>query len=295
MNLSSSHLSDENGNKDFVVKFKEFMANRGISKSKNDRSGDKCLGHIFSYHDSLLEYEHKKNKDFFLDRLLAFKSDDFLTLKFPLEWIKSTCDNNPSRAVEKLKSHKFIRDFVKSKAEDSTDFGGTTEDILKRNLIIEGIDRIAREIASKGLYAQYDKLLKIENVEKRQARMTANPSEAFNVARAVETWNESKESKEREHHFLKIYEDFMESKQPKSRGFTTFGHYSRFRLEISDKSRPCSYNQLLNSDIAAAQKLYWPEGYTGFGDLPPGWNENVPPTPNTKPSAWSITVSGKSS
>ena len=85
----------------------------------------------------------------------------------------------------------------------------------------------------------------------------------------------------------------MSGEELKSRAFTTFSHYVLFRFVISDKSRPGSYHQLLNSDIAAAKKLWWPEGYTGFGDLPSGWDENVPPSPDSKPSAWSITMSGE--
>ena len=292
MNLSVSNLAEKNGNKGFVAKFKEFMSNRGISKAKDDRSADKIIGHIISYEDSVLEYESKLDEDFFLDRLIAFKSDDFLALKFPLGWIKSTWGENPSRAVEKLKAHKHLREYIKF-AIDSTHFGGSTDDLLKKNFIIEGVDRITRDIEAKGLYAEYDKLMKIENMEKRQARMTVNPSEAHNVARAVTTWNQSQESKEKELHFIKIYEDLVGGGQVKSRAFTTFGHYVRFRFVISDKSRPGSYHQLLNSDIATAKKLWWPEGYTGFGDLPQNWDSNIPPSPDAKPSAWSITVSGK--
>ena len=190
-----------------------------------------------------------------------------------------------------MKSHKLLREFLKSCVDD-TDFGGSTESLLKKNLILEGIERIDRDISKKGLYAEFGKLVQIENDEKRQAKMTANPSEAHNLTRAVTTWNESDESKERESHFLKIYQDASKSGQIKSRAFTTLAHYVRFRLAVADKSRPGSYN-LLNSDISTAKKLYWPENYTGFGDLPPGWNENVPPSPGATPSSWSITVSGK--
>ncbi len=290
IHLSTSNLKERAGNKDFIAKFKDFMLNRGLSQAKNERSAHKCFGHIFGYHDSLLEYESKQDEEFFLDRIIAFKSDDFLALKYPLKWIKSTCINDPSRAVEKLKAHKFLRDFQKTSA-DETDFGGSTEDILKRNLILDGIERISREISSKGLFAEYRKLIGIETVEKRQAKLTINPSEAHNLATAVATWNQSEESKERELHFLKVYEDMM-SGNIKPRPFTSFGHYVRFLLAIADKSRPGSYH-LLNSDIATCKRLWWPEGYTGFGDLPSGWDENVPPYPGAAPSSWSITVSGK--
>ena len=292
INLSSSKLAEKDGNSNFVTKFNDFMANRLISKVKNDTAADKCFGHIYRYNDSLLEYESKLNEDFLLDRLLDFKSDNYLDLKFPHEWIKSTCPNNPSRAQEKLKAHKFIRDFILSYAEN-TDLGGSTESMLKKSLIVGKVEKIGRDITSKGLFAEYRKLIQVENNEKRQARMIANPSEGFNLARAVTTWNSSNECKEREEHFLKIYQEATSKRQsPKSRPFTTLGHYIRFRLCVADKNRPGSYH-LLNSDVKAAKKLWWPDGYTGFGDLPPGWNENVPPYPGAPPSCWSITIPGK--
>ena len=291
INLTSTKLSEKDGNKNFVTKFQEYMSNRGIQQSRDDRAGHKVFGHIFRYHDSLLTYETETRDGFFLDKLIAFKSNEYLNLKFPLEWIRSTCPENPSRAIEKLKAHKIARDFLKSEL-DNTDFGGSTEDILKKTLILDGIEKIGRDIQSHGLFARYDKLIKVENAEKRQARMLKNPSEANNVARAVLKWNSSEESREREAHFLKIHEEVVNGGPVKSRPFTTLGHYARFRMEIVDKNRPNSYH-LLNSDIQTATKLFWPEGYSGFGDLPDGWDENVCPSPGTEPSAWSITVPGK--
>ena len=291
INLSSSKLAEKDGNIGFKTKFDKFLLNRGIIQSKNDRSAHKVQGHVYGYHNSFLAHETKENNEFFLDRLLAFKSDDYLAPKFPLDWIQATCSNDPSRAVEMLKAHKIMRDFLKETI-DKTDFGGSTDDMLKKTLILDGIEKISREIQSKGLFASYAALIKIETAEKRQARMLINPSEAHNVARAVTKWNESEESREREAHFIQICQDAVKSGQIKSRAFTTLGHYVRFRMEIIDKNRPNSY-RLLNSDIATAKKLYWPEGYTGFGDLPDGWDENVSPSAGTEPSAYSITVPGK--
>ena len=290
INLSTSKLAEQDGNKEFIAKFKDFMLNKGLSQKKDERPAHKCFGHIYGYHDSLLEYESKQDEEFFLDRLTAFKSEDFLALKFPLGWLKATCPDDPSRAMEKLKSHKFLRDYLKSSI-DKTNFGGSTDDLMKKSLILEGIERISREIISQGLFGEYRRLMQIETVEKRQAKLTVNPSEAHNVANAVTSWNRSKESEERELHFLKIYEDMMSSRDIKSRPFTTLGHYVRFRFAIADKSRPGSYH-LLNSDISSCKKLWWPEGYTGFNDLPSGWDENIPPSPGALPSSWSITVSG---
>ena len=229
--------------------------------------------------------------DFYLDRLVSFQSSDYLQLKFPLDWLKATCEGHPSRALEKLKAHSHLVSFIKASL-DSSNIGGSTDGLLKKSLIIEGLDRVTKEISSKNLYAGYQKLVNIETQEKRQARLIVNPSEAHNVAGAVLKWNQSEESKAKEMEFLKIYDEAMKSGSIKPRAFTSLAHYVRFKESITDKNRVAAY-QLLNLDIASLKKQYWPIGYTGFGELPVGWDPNVPPTPGAEPSSWIVKIPGK--
>ena len=286
----ATELLDLEGNKTFYSGFQEFMKKRHIAPKEKDNTLDKAVGHLFKYDDSLLSYETQKNEDFCLDRLISFKSEEFLKLKFPLDWLQETCEGHPSKAQERLKAHSYVVKFIQSSV-DKFDFGGSTDDQLKRTLIIDGLDRITKEVSEQNLHARYQNLIDIETAEKKQARMIANPSEAFNVAQSVLKWNRSKEAKAKEQEFLKIYEDCMKNETIKSRPFTTFSHYVRFKECITDKNRSGAY-ELLNSDIALLKPQYWPEGYSGYGELPDGWDPNVAPSPETEPSAWTIQIAG---
>ena len=287
----ATELLDLEGNKVFYSGFQEFMKKRHIAPKEKDNTLDKAVGHLFKYDDSLLSYETQKNEDFCLDRLVSFKEDRFLKLKFPLEWLQETCEGHPSKAQERLKAHSYIVKFIQSSV-DKFDFGGSTDDLLKRSLIIDGLDRISKEVSEQKLHAKYQNLIEIETAEKKQARKIANPSEAFNVAQSVLKWNRSKEAKAKDQEFLKVYEDCQNDKTVKSRPFTQFSHYVRFKACITDKNRSGAYAELLNSDIALLTPQYWPEGYSGYGDLPDGWDPNVAPSPETEPSAWTIQIAG---
>ena len=157
---------------------------------------------------------------------------------------------------------------------------------------MDGLDRISKEVSEQKLHAKYQNLIEIETAEKKQARKIANPSEAFNVAQSVLKWNRSKEAKAKDQEFLKVYEDCQNDKTVKSRPFTQFSHYVRFKACITDKNRSGAYAELLNSDISLLTPQYWPEGYSGYGDLPDGWDPNVAPSPETEPSAWTIQIAG---
>lgn len=292
--ISTSNLLEKDGNIDFISRYKNYIANRKLcgisSKGKKKEENDKYFGHLFKYSDSFLSYESAKNPEFNLSRLLCFQEEDFLHLASPLDWIKETCPNYPSRAEEKLKSHSVIREFIQSCVEN-VNFGGSIEGMLKRTLILEGLAKITKDIASRSIYAELKQAIRVETTEKRHAKLTLNPSEAVNVANAVANWNKSEEGKAKELEFKKIYEDSMDSKTMKSRPFTQLGHFVKFKCCITDKNRPGSY-QLLNSDVSSCIKQYWPENYSGFGQLPSGWDPNVQPSPETKPSAYVIFIPG---
>ena len=201
-------LLDREGNKKFYSNFQEFMQKRHIAPKDKDNTLDKALAHLFKNEDSLLSYESKKDEEFFLDRLISFKADDYLPLKIPLDWLKATCDGYPSKAQERLKAHSYLVKYLQS-AVGNFDFGGSTDDLSKKFLIQDGLDRVSKEISEQNLHAKYKKLIDIETDEKRQAKIIANPSEAHNVAQSVLKWNRSKEAKAKEDEFLKVYEDCM--------------------------------------------------------------------------------------
>lgn len=292
--ISTSNLLENDGNIDFISRYKNYIANRKLcgisSKGKKKEENDKYFGHLFKYNDSFLSYESAKNPDFNLNRLISFQEEDFLHLASPLDWIKETCPNYPSRAEEKLKSHSVFREFIQSCVEN-VNFGGSIEGMLKRTLILDGLARITKDIASRSIYADLKQAIRVETTEKRHAKLTLNPSEAHNVANAVLKWNTSEEGKAKELEFKKIYEDSMDSRTMKSRPFTQLGHFVKFKCCITDKNRPGSY-QLLNLDVSSCKKQYWPENYSGFGQLPSGWDPNVQPSPEAKPSAYIIFIPG---
>ena len=102
--------SEEPDNIEFMEKFETYLKKTMISTTNKDNSTiKKTIGHIIKYDDSYLHELLKKIPGFKLTQLLDFSSNNYVELVDPLDWLVSTCNEKPSRAVEKLKSLKHLR------------------------------------------------------------------------------------------------------------------------------------------------------------------------------------------
>ena len=266
--------------------FQDYMIKRTMSESSTKSTVTKATGHIITYPDSLIQYEYLQDDKFRLVQNVDFASKDYRDVVFPVPWIIETCSNDPNRAVEKLKSHSYWRDFVKLKVSNSS------ISTKRKNEVNKVIDTISEDIQDQKVYKRYNTLVNNETNEKRQAQLILNPEEASNVAHAVLKWNQSKEKQELDLRMTKYYNDAkMKGKdQLRNREFTQFSHFVRFCFILSDKNRITAY-KFRNLDLASRSKVWFPDG-CGLDSLPPGYNPHTEPSPNKPPSAWVMQVPG---
>ena len=270
-----------------LEEFQDYMIMRTVSES-NSKHGTvtKAVGHIIDYPDSLVQYKYFKDDSFRLKQNLDFSSKDYRDPDFPLDWINATCSDNPSRAVEKLKSHGYWRDFLKLKVSKSS---VSTKRKTELNNVIDGI---TKDITDQRVYRRFQILLNDEAVEKKRAKQTLNPDEASTIVNAVKTWNESDVKKNLDIKMTNYYDDARVKGKDKlrNREFTQFSHYVRFTLILSDKNRISTY-KFRNVDFASNNPVWFPDG-CDLSNLPIGYNPHQPPSPDKPPSAWVMQVPG---
>ena len=266
--------------------FKEYMIKRTVSEGGPKSTVSKAFGHIITYQDSLVQFEYFKDDKFRLKQNVDFSSKDHRDVTYPLEWINETCSDNPPRAVEKLKSHSYWRDFLKLKVTKSS---VSTKKKVELNNVI---DSISKDINDQKVYRRFNILVNNETVEKRRAKQILNPDEATNVVNAVMTWNESDVKMELDKRMTNYYSDAMVKGKSKlrNREFTQFSHFVRFFFILSDKNRIGVY-KFRNVDFSSRSRVWFPDG-CDLDTLPKGYNPHKQPFPGKPPSAWVMQVPG---
>ena len=280
-----TQLKEVPGNHEVYLGFKEYLYKKkvGLAKDKeNDRNIDRILGHIVCYPDSLLAFETKKDQDFRLKNLTDFSSNECKELIHPLDWIQESCPENPNRAIEKLRAHSAFREYLLF-VLSSTNMAGSFELMAKKTGLRDGLEQISKSIADAKLYKQYEKRMNNERAEEKEARFVVDPSHTDKEANSIKTWHESEKGKEIANKQKSVYSKAIKDRTIQARAFNSFANYVRFLLCLQDKNRAGGYS-FHNKHFYARQKLYYPEGYSSFANLPDGWDPNTPPTPNAEPS-----------
>ena len=278
-------------NEEVAADLENFIKLRAISTVREDTSTiTKCLGHIVSYEDSLLNYEHSKDKSFSLKRNVSFDAEDFLPLKIPLEWVQDTITKQATRSTEKLKAHAIYVDFLSYKLENSN-LGSSIEALLRKRAISDGLEKITKYIKTHRMYKKFDAVANREKVEIETAKLCLDPDLHVKEADAVSTWNNSQEAKDQMKKYDKLYKCLVETQKIGDKNFASFAHFVFFNLVKSDKQRGGSYT-FLNKHYMNRYPLYLPPGYNDYNNLPAGWNPHKPPTPEAEPNHYQFRLSG---
>ena len=272
-----------------ISEFKEYLTKRTVKTANKDNCVKKPLSYLFYYPDSLLKYEKSKDESFSLLRNIKFQSEDFLCVKYPLNWIQTT--DNPARSYEMLKYHKMYREFLSYKLV-MTDFGGSDEAMLRKRNIQDSIQSIADLIKASNLYAQYEDLINRGRIEKENAKLIVNPDHAQKEVDAIAKWNQSKEAKVEMEKFDSMYQEARKNKTVGPRKFASFGQFLKFNMAKGDKNRAGLYYGLKVKQYKARTPLWYPDGYSGFGKLPTGWNIHSPEYEGQEPTHYNIRFSG---
>ena len=93
--------------------------------------------------------------------------------------------------------------------------------------------------------------------------------------------------------YEKIYNQSVNNNRIGPRIFSKWSNFAKFNLILSDGQRVGTYN-FTNDDFTNRKKLYLPDGYTDFLNLPPNWKITEAPHEGAEPSLYILRLSGQS-
>ena len=296
--VSVPRLSDLENNAKFISSFEEYITKKCnlSSTSKDNKTISLTLGHLFHYPDSYLHWMVSQDPSFNLLQITDFKTDNFLAVLSPVDWIGSiggpTGTELPSRQSEKLKSHARLRDYILYKL-NKTRFD--RHEISEKISIKEHLNDLSQEVAKLKLFKQLKKHQDFKRNKAKQMKQILDPGRDQNEYMSVRKWFQSDEYKEREKAVLKDWEEAKDDKSKIGReNFNKMANFCRFQLAVTDKSRPSSY-KFLNQDYYGKTKVYLPPDHDclwSLESLPTNWNMYEPPTPSTPPTCYEIRLDG---
>ena len=302
-------LSEIPVNARIMSEFTTYLQAQRFDTASNDSNLStvrKCLGYLFLYEDSMLNFLSEKHEDYDLDKHFFPLSISFMEVKDPTiigGWIQSiggpSGKSEPSRRKEMLKAHARWRGFVKEKLEE-TDFGFTGEAFYKKEIILKNLEKISEKISVKKIFSQLSKLENQARTQKQKARQILYPSQNYKEQTSVKKWFESAKAKEEEEACLKIYQKAMSGNKLGPKEFNRFANYARFTLALEDRNRRSTYN-FTNADFAARIPKWLPSEVSeeGVGSeidkfemLPEGFNADEPPELGLEPTCWVMVICG---
>ena len=252
----------------------------------------KTLGHIFTYPDSLLYHFSNKNPNFRMRDHYAFNSSNYKILEHPLDWIEdpNEIESNPESQLEKLKAHAQYRQFLRYKLD--TEVFEEDASLTKSRNIGDVLDRIDRSINQQKLFKKYNILINQNKVARDNAKLRLDPNKHLNEVDCVRRWHESDISAKLTDEYEKIYQESVKNNRIGSRTLSKWCGWSKFNLILSDGQRVGTYG-FTNDDFVNRQKLYLPEGYHDFLNLPHDWKVTEPPFEGADPSMYILRLTGK--
>ena len=226
VNVMPLHLKP--GNKEFVEQFTTFLKRNTIDNSNTETSTIvKANRHLFEADDSLLAQEVEKNGQFKLQNWISFNQETFCHLKYPLDWLTSTCVKNGSKGCERLKAHSWIRNFIEYKVDQV----GDNENLSNiKATVRENIQAINKQITKNKLFPKYSSLANQATKDKKRAHHLLKPSQPINIEYIVSKWSSSLEKEETDRDFQFIYDTAIENNHISISNLTRYAIYSRLML-----------------------------------------------------------------
>ena len=221
-------------NKSFIEEFDRYLTKKSI-KDTGTSTNDKALPHLFSAEDSLLNYMIKRNPDFKLSDLIAFKSPEFVELTDPVHGWTDTIsgengNENPSRRREQLKAHAYLREFILVKL-NTFDFGTKLEDLFRRDKLKSHLQQLDTDVKNSKIWGKTKTLISQNKQKLDNAKLLVNPAQNSNEANSVSVYLSSKEFRSREARMKNIWVKFEEDEEsPGPKNFNDTGNFIRHLL-----------------------------------------------------------------
>ena len=272
-------------NSDFIDQMKDFLKNQIIdTTNKSPSTIKKTLGHLFFYKDSLLVYRINANKKYKLSQFLRFDCKQYKHLQFPGNWLDDTVQENGYKGSERLKAHSDLRKFILNQAQ-------YIENLELRIKIRENMEEIEKQIKKEKRYKKYEKKAKLTKMKIDNAKIIIDASQQHKAQHIVKLWNDSNIKKELDSENKKIYENAIKSKKISGKNFTKYSQWVRFNVFMADKGRSSVYG-FNNEQFISRIKMWFPESYIEYNELPPSYDPYIKPTGDPEPTNYVIRISG---
>ena len=297
-------LSSLEGNSDVIEDFKAFLRRKYFSTSsssnKDSTPFNNTIAYLFTYPDSMLAWQTKKDPAFLLKYNVMFNDKEaFKRIEDPTAWISSlggpTGREKPEDRKQMVKAWKRWAKYIYFKLhEKQNTFGESVEEQLRFNLLKTNINDIERMVDENQNLSQLSKLVNIEKRAKENAQEIDSPNKRWKEINAVKNWYKSKEHDEEEKKMQSISEEFALKEKVGNRNFTSYANWTRFSIVLTSKNRQACLN-FRNVDWASRTPYFYPETPDpNFEPPPPEQDFSKPPPdkPNMKPNVWVIQLAG---
>ena len=284
--------ADLEGNKNVIESFVSFLRvtyniTGWMRKTSTYRFS---MGHLFTYEDSLLNFELNKDTNFKLEQLTDFNHSKYRELADPTEWLMSIAEDR----VERLKAWKRLVLFIKDQLNESRVKCGTNTDALVRfQLLISNLDNLFKKVCSSNI----DKKAKIVNNFEKRARENAeeymSPNKRLSEKDSVKNWFNSKQYKKEYDDVVQIWSDATNQSTISEKNFTKLALFTKFYLMLTSKNRNSVY-KFTNNDYML-RKALWIEDTDNLSleNLQCDYITEPPKDdPNKPANCWIIKLSG---
>ena len=292
---NSSHVTLVNlsGNKEFMEKFDNWLKGRKFDADGSISTISKATGHVGYYPDSFLYFMLSRDQSFRLNHLLDLKSDEFIQLPDPKDWVvHSGSKKHPTKQIEELKSFARLLDFIREYLEDINAVNDL-ELLTKKDHVIRRLQNLSDRVKDSDIMSKLKKMEKMERREVEKAKLTLNPDNYFNEQQAVRVWFDSEEAAAEESKFEDVWKrGCVEGRPVNGREFTYAAGYTRFMTCLDSKNRTAAL-EFSNKDFRERVDKWLPPSLEITDKLPDNWNMNEAPGPGIEPSCYVVEPSGK--
>ena len=257
------------------------------------------MGYLFTYKDSFLQYELKKDATFKLEQLIQFNHEDFRELEDPTNWIMSlagsTGKENPDDRVEMDKAWKRFNLFVKDQLQHSKPkYNEDISELFRFRYVIENLDTLYTITDDKKITAAAKKMSNIKKREKENAEEYLKPNKRFAEKDCTKKWFSSDAFKEELDDFNNVWNDMMCNKQDfDKKRFNRLAMFAKFHTMLTSKNRPGVFH-FTDNQYEMKQDLWITDANSSSfeffsNDYPTG-----PPADNPEmlPNCWIIRLAG---
>ena len=291
---------EKSGNTEVIDSFINYLKVR-FNVTCNDRKTSTyrfSLGYLFTYEDSLLNYEISKDSSFKLIQLVDFNHSEYRELSDPTDWLMREAGDHSQEAandrVEGAKAWKRWNRFIRDELNKSRlKHGPSNENLCRYQLLIKNLDDLHDKIDKSNIDKQAKIMQNVAKRAKENAQEYLQPNKRLAEKDCVKNWFNSEIYKTELDEAFKIYWKIMDDGDRDDKDFTKFGQFAKFYLMVTSKNRNAVFN-ISNYEYRSRTPLWIVDTEEEEDEfLPSGWITEPPSdNPNMPPNVWIIKRSG---